>query len=224
MTGGAGPGVTNPGSRISPRAPAGRRARSSRPGVRRGAVAVRYCCCAGGLRRLEPDVLEAVGQRPLPGHRGERLGVLLLRLARRPAAGCVRQRGVVSALPVAPPAADRARAPAGHRGGLGLRDRRAGDAGVVLWNGLLRERRTEGVRAARDGRRVSGAVYAHAIFPTSLAQLCMVAAGVALARGRWTLVGLSGGFLSTSYVTGVLLAAPNTVATWLRSRRAPAGD
>jgi hypothetical protein len=89
---------------------------------------------------------------------------------------------------------------------------------VVLWNGLLRERRQKGFVLLAIAGVFPGAVYAHAIFPTSLAQLCMVAAGVALARGRWTLVGLSGAFLSTSYVTGVLLAPPNTVATWLRSR------
>lgn len=89
---------------------------------------------------------------------------------------------------------------------------------VVLWNGLLRERRGKGFVLLAMAGVFPGAVYAHAIFPTGLAQLCMVAAGAALARKRWALVGLSGGFLSMSYVTGVLLAAPNTVATWLRSR------
>jgi hypothetical protein len=89
---------------------------------------------------------------------------------------------------------------------------------VLLWNGLLRERGKKGFVLLAMAGVFPGAVYAHAIFPTGVAQLCMIAAGVALARGRWTLVGASGGLLSMSYVTGVLLAAPNTVATWLRTR------
>jgi hypothetical protein len=89
---------------------------------------------------------------------------------------------------------------------------------VVLWNGLLRERRGRGLVLLGMAGVFPGAVYAHAIFPTGLAQLCMIAAGVALVRRRWALAGLAGGFLSMTYVTGVLLSAPNAIAAWLRSR------
>ena len=89
---------------------------------------------------------------------------------------------------------------------------------VVLWNLLLRQRRLKGLVVLAMAGVFPGAVYAHAIFPTSLALLCMVRAGTALARGRWVLVGLSGGFLSMTYVTGVLLAVPNAIAAWLRTR------
>ena len=89
---------------------------------------------------------------------------------------------------------------------------------VVLWNGLLRERGLKGLVLLAIAGVFPGAVYAHAIFPTSLALLCMMGAGVALARRRWALAGLSGGLLAMTYVTGVLLALPNTVAAWLRTR------
>lgn len=89
---------------------------------------------------------------------------------------------------------------------------------VVLWNGLLRERRVRGLVLLAMAGVFPGAVYAHAIFPTGLAQLCMIVAGVALVRRRWALAGLAGGFLSMTYVTGVLLSAPNAIAAWLRSR------
>jgi len=89
---------------------------------------------------------------------------------------------------------------------------------VVLWNGLLRERGLRGLVVLAIAAVFPGAVYAHAIFPTSLALLFIVLAGAALARRRWVAVGLSGAFLSMTYVTGVLLALPNTVATWLRAR------
>ena len=89
---------------------------------------------------------------------------------------------------------------------------------VVLWNGLLRERGGRGFVLLAMAGVFPGAVYAHAIFPTGLAQLCMIAAGVLLVRRRWALAGLAGGFLSMTYVTGVLLSAPNAIAAWLRSR------
>lgn len=89
---------------------------------------------------------------------------------------------------------------------------------VLLWNGLLREWGLKGFVLLAMAGVFPGAVYAHAIFPTGVAQLCMVAAGVALARRRWVLVGLGGGFLSMSYVTGVLLSGPNAIGAWLRSR------
>jgi hypothetical protein len=94
---------------------------------------------------------------------------------------------------------------------------------VVLWNGLLRERGVRGFVLLAMAGVFPGAVYAHAIFPTGLAQLCMIAAGVALVRRRWALAGLAGGFLSMTYVTGVLLSAPNAIAAWLRSRSVSAG-
>ncbi|HZJ55089.1 MAG TPA: hypothetical protein VFD38_13190 [Myxococcaceae bacterium] len=89
---------------------------------------------------------------------------------------------------------------------------------VVLWNGLLRERRLKGFVVLAIAGVFPGAVYAHAIFPTSLALLCIVLAGTALARGRWVLMGLSGAALAMTYVTGVLLAVPNAVAAWWRTR------
>ena len=89
---------------------------------------------------------------------------------------------------------------------------------VVLWNGLLRERRVRGLALLAMAGVFPGAVYAHAIFPTGLAQLCMICAGVALVRRRWALAGLAGGFLSMTYVTGVLLSAPTAISAWVRSR------
>ena len=89
---------------------------------------------------------------------------------------------------------------------------------VVLWNGLLRARGARGLATLVMAAVFPGAVYAHAIFPTSLALLFIVLAGAALAARRWVLVGISGALLSMTYVTGVLLALPNTVATWLRAR------
>jgi hypothetical protein len=89
---------------------------------------------------------------------------------------------------------------------------------VLLWNGLLREWGLKGFVLLAMAAVFPGAVYAHAIFPTGVAQLCMVAAGVALVSRRWAVVGLGGGFLSMSYVTGVLLSGPNAIAAWLRSR------
>jgi hypothetical protein len=89
---------------------------------------------------------------------------------------------------------------------------------VLLWNGLLQERGLKGLVLLAMAGVFPGAVYAHAIFPTGVAQLCMIAAGVALVRRRWALAGLGGGFLSMTYVTGVLLAAPSTIAAWMRAR------
>ena len=89
---------------------------------------------------------------------------------------------------------------------------------VLLWNGLLRERGLKGFVLLAMAGVFPGAVYAHAIFPTGVAQLCLIAAGVALARGRWPLCGLAGGFLSMSYVTGVLQSGPGAISAWLRAR------
>jgi hypothetical protein len=89
---------------------------------------------------------------------------------------------------------------------------------VLFWNGLLRERGLKGFVLLAMAGVFPGAVYAHAIFPTGVAQLCMIAAGVALVRRRWALAGLGGGFLSMTYVTGVLLSAPSAIAAWLRAR------
>lgn len=89
---------------------------------------------------------------------------------------------------------------------------------IVLWNGLLRQRGRKGLVLLAIAGVFPGAVYAHAIFPTGLALLCMMVSAVAIARRRWALAGVSGGFLAMTYVTGVLLALPNTVAAWWRSR------
>lgn len=89
---------------------------------------------------------------------------------------------------------------------------------VLLWNGLLRERGLKGFVVLAMAGVFPGAIYAHAIFPLGVAQLCMIAAGIALIRRRWVLTGLAGGFLSMSYVTGVVLSGPNAIAAWLRSR------
>ena len=63
-----------------------------------------------------------------------------------------------------------------------------------------------------------GAIYQHAIFPTSLTLLCMVVAGAMLAQGRWAASGALGAGVALSYSTGVLIAPVQTLAAWLRSR------
>lgn len=94
---------------------------------------------------------------------------------------------------------------------------------IVLWNGALRNRGVRGWLVLGMAAAFPGAVYQHAIFPTSLALLCLLLAGFCIARERWTLAGVLGAGVALSYVTGVLVAAPNAVAAWLRSRsfRAP---
>jgi hypothetical protein len=89
---------------------------------------------------------------------------------------------------------------------------------IALWNGFLRRRGLRGGLILGMAAVFPGAVYQHAIFPTSLALLCLVLAAWAVARGRWALAGVAGAGVSLSYVTGVLVAGPNTAAAWLRTR------
>ena len=63
-----------------------------------------------------------------------------------------------------------------------------------------------------------GAIYQHAIFPTSLALLCMVLAGARMAEQRWAQAGGAGALVALSYVTGMLLAPVQAAAAWLRTR------
>ena len=89
---------------------------------------------------------------------------------------------------------------------------------LALWNAFLRRLGRRGWLLLAMAAVFPGAVYQHAIFPTSLALLCLVLAGWAVARGRWALAGWMGAGVSLSYVTGVLVAAPNAAAAWLRTR------
>ncbi len=71
---------------------------------------------------------------------------------------------------------------------------------VALWNGFLRPRGVRGWLLLGMAAVFPGAVYQHAIFPTSLALLCMVLAGVFIARERWALAGVvrgGGGAVAT---------------------------
>ena len=89
---------------------------------------------------------------------------------------------------------------------------------VALWNGFLRSRGLRGWLVLGMAAVFPGAVYQHAIFPTSLALLCLVLAGAFIARERWALAGLFGAGVALSYVTGVLVSGPNALAAWLRTR------
>ncbi|MGZ6135482.1 MAG: hypothetical protein ACXWK9_13590, partial [Myxococcaceae bacterium] len=89
---------------------------------------------------------------------------------------------------------------------------------VALWNGFLRRRGMRGWLVLGMAAVFPGAVYQHAIFPTSLALLCLVLAGFFVVRERWALAGAFGAGVALSYVTGVLVAAPNAVAAFLRTR------
>ncbi len=60
---------------------------------------------------------------------------------------------------------------------------------VALWNGFLRRRGLRGWLVLGMAAVFPGAVYQHAIFPTSLALLCLVLAGFFIARERWALAG-----------------------------------
>jgi len=88
---------------------------------------------------------------------------------------------------------------------------------TTLWNGFLRMRGARGWLVLGMAGAFPGAVYQHAIFPTSLALLCMVLAAFFVVRERWVLVGLLGAGVALSYVTGVLISAPNALAAWLRT-------
>ncbi|MGZ3479706.1 MAG: hypothetical protein ACXU81_05105 [Myxococcaceae bacterium] len=89
---------------------------------------------------------------------------------------------------------------------------------VALWNGFLGRHGVRGWLVLGMAAVFPGAVYQHAIFPTSLALLCLVLAGFFIVRERWALAGAFGAGVALSYVTGVLVAAPNAVAAFLRTR------
>jgi hypothetical protein len=89
---------------------------------------------------------------------------------------------------------------------------------IALWNGFLRRRGVRGWLVLGMAAVFPGAVYQHAVFPTSLALLCLVLAGFFVARQRWALAGVAGAGVALSYVTGMLVSVPNGVAALLRSR------
>ena len=89
---------------------------------------------------------------------------------------------------------------------------------LALWNCFLRGRGPRGWLVLGMAAVFPGAVYQHAIFPTSLALLLLVLAGWFVARQRWALAGLAGAGVSLSYVTGVLVAGANGLAAVLRTR------
>jgi hypothetical protein len=94
---------------------------------------------------------------------------------------------------------------------------------TALWNAFLRGRGVRGWLVLGMAAVFPGAVYQHAIFPTSLALLCIVLTAFFVVRRRWALTGVAGAGLALSYVTGVLVAIPSGVAALLRTRtlRAP---
>jgi len=92
---------------------------------------------------------------------------------------------------------------------------------TALWNAFLRMRGARGWLVLGMAAVFPGAVYQHAIFPTSLALLCLVLAAFFVVRERWVLAGLFGAGVALSYVTGVLVSAPNALAAWLRTRALP---
>jgi len=94
---------------------------------------------------------------------------------------------------------------------------------TALWNASLRGRGVRGWVVLGMAAVFPGAVYQHAIFPTSLALLCLVLAAFFVVRQRWALAGLAGAGVALSYVTGMLVAIPNAMGAFLRTRhlRAP---
>jgi len=90
---------------------------------------------------------------------------------------------------------------------------------IALWNGFLRPHGVRGWILLGMAAVFPGAVYQHAIFPTSLALFCLVLAGFFVTRERWVLSGLMGAGVALAYVTGVLVAVPNALAAFARSRR-----
>ena len=89
---------------------------------------------------------------------------------------------------------------------------------LVLWNVFLRHRGLRGWLVLAMAAVFPGAVYQHAIFPTSLALLGLVLAASFVDRGRWGLAGVAGAGVALSYVTGVLVSIPNGATAFLRSR------
>jgi len=89
---------------------------------------------------------------------------------------------------------------------------------AALWNGFLRRRGLGGWLVLGMAAAFPGAVYQHAIFPTSLALLCLVLAAWFVARERWVAAGVAGAGVALSYVTGVLVAVANGASALLRTR------
>ena len=89
---------------------------------------------------------------------------------------------------------------------------------TALWNCFLRGRSLRGWVVLAMAAVFPGAVYQHAVFPTSLALLCLVLAAFFIVRQRWALAGAAGAGVALSYVTGVLVSIPNGVAALLRTR------
>ena len=90
---------------------------------------------------------------------------------------------------------------------------------MALWNGFLRGHGVRGWIVLGMAAVFPGAVYQHAVFPTSLALLCLVLAGFSVTRERWALAGVFGAGVALAYVTGVLVAVPNALSAFARSRR-----
>jgi hypothetical protein len=89
---------------------------------------------------------------------------------------------------------------------------------IVLWSCFLRGRGLRGWLVLAMAAVFPGAVYQHAIFPTSVALLGLVLAAAFVTRGRWALAGLAGAGVALAYITGVLVSIPNGVAALLRTR------
>ena len=89
---------------------------------------------------------------------------------------------------------------------------------TALWNAFLRGLGVRGWVVLAMAAVFPGAVYQHAVFPTSLSLLCLVLAAFFVVRRRWALAGVAGAGVALSYVTGVLVSIPNGVAALLRTR------
>jgi hypothetical protein len=89
---------------------------------------------------------------------------------------------------------------------------------VAFWNAFLIRRGVKGLLVLGLAAVFPGAVYQHAVFPTSVALLCLVLAGHAVSQGAWARAGLFGGLLSLSYVTGILIAPVQALVALVRTR------
>ena len=89
---------------------------------------------------------------------------------------------------------------------------------VALWNAFLLRRGLKGLLLLGMAAVFPGAVYQQAIFPTSVALLCLVLAGEAVSREAWARAGGFGALLSLSYVTGVLIAPVQALVAFARTR------
>lgn len=89
---------------------------------------------------------------------------------------------------------------------------------VALWTLFLARAGRTGWLLLAMAAVFPGAIYQHAIFPTSLVLLCLVLAGAMVARSRWAAAGAMGALVALGYVTGLLLAPVQAAAAWLRTR------